>query len=588
VRNGGRWRLTDGQRFGVVLTVIIAGFLLAMSVGMQNLVLVIVALLLLVLAGLAVLLLRVRGQGPTRGNAHVITASPPPSGSIVGRCDLRLLVDFPSGESRTIKFRDPSVPVVKWPRVGMILPVEISIDNPRQQLRVLWDRVDPSTSRTVVPSQRGAEATPQIFTEYAADAQREYRPGPVYGGLDGGSDLDEYPEFPEEYPVRSAPSNRPDPRDSLDPRDLVDPDDEPDGLGPDTGGHGAGGRPGDPDDGDPRRPGATYPDALYHPGDPYGPGDAYHQGGTYHHDDEVDIDYSEYGDSAYREPDRRGPNHREIEYHSPDDRGTQLRSAPQQSAEPGDLSTGVLVDGGRFVAGEWFLDEDDADAIDEFDWDTRPDPPSHLGRDPLPATPPPMTPPPAPPRPATRRPGTGRPSTARPTPPPGLAPPRPSAIDNSASDPAADNTLPVRNIPHPRGTPRPADTTDAPAMGVMLIVSDLATSLSFYGELLSAQIADTTPTSAVLSYGGSRILLRQVADMSPVDRRVVHLHIQVPDVEVAYQNLRRKGVEFVHRPRVMNRGDKLELWAATFRDPDGHAIALTQWRSREEPPTSHA
>jgi catechol 2,3-dioxygenase-like lactoylglutathione lyase family enzyme len=117
------------------------------------------------------------------------------------------------------------------------------------------------------------------------------------------------------------------------------------------------------------------------------------------------------------------------------------------------------------------------------------------------------------------------------------------------------------------------------AMGIMLIVSDLGRSLHFYGHTLGFAVVDQTAGSAVLTNGGGRILLRQVADMSPVDRRVVHLHIPVADVEASYQELRTKGVEFVHRPRVMSRLDRSEMWAATFRDPDGHAIALTQWRA---------
>ena len=35
----------------------------------------------------------------------------------------------------------------------------------------------------------------------------------------------------------------------------------------------------------------------------------------------------------------------------------------------------------------------------------------------------------------------------------------------------------------------------------------------------------------------------------------------------------------MHGPRAVNRGDRLELWAATFYDPDGHNIAITQWRA---------
>ncbi len=139
--------------------------------------------------------------------------------------------------------------------------------------------------------------------------------------------------------------------------------------------------------------------------------------------------------------------------------------------------------------------------------------------------------------------------------------------------------LPVRTVPHPRQG-NPADQATPQAMGIMLIVSNLDRSVSFYRDVLDFAIVDQNAGSAVLAYGGGRVLLRRVADMSPVDRRVVHLHINVPDVDLAYARLKTKGIDFVRRPAVVNRGDRLELWAATLRDPDGHAIALTQWRPR--------
>ena len=48
----------------------------------------------------------------------------------------------------------------------------------------------------------------------------------------------------------------------------------------------------------------------------------------------------------------------------------------------------------------------------------------------------------------------------------------------------------------------------------------------------------------------------------------------------AFTDLVGKGVEFSHRPKMVSRGDEMELWKATFRDPDGHGIALTEWRPR--------
>ncbi|GAA0734195.1 VOC family protein [Dactylosporangium roseum] len=117
-------------------------------------------------------------------------------------------------------------------------------------------------------------------------------------------------------------------------------------------------------------------------------------------------------------------------------------------------------------------------------------------------------------------------------------------------------------------------------VSVTLIVSDLRRSRRFYRDTLGLTELDSGPTSAVLATGDARVVLRRVADMPPVDRRVVHLNLEVPDVYEAYERLREQGVDFVHRPRVVPQGEQLELCSATFRDPDGHAIALTRWELR--------
>jgi catechol 2,3-dioxygenase-like lactoylglutathione lyase family enzyme len=127
---------------------------------------------------------------------------------------------------------------------------------------------------------------------------------------------------------------------------------------------------------------------------------------------------------------------------------------------------------------------------------------------------------------------------------------------------------------------RTAPLAGVNGVSVTLIVSDLQRSRRFYRDTLGLQELDSSPTTAVLATGDARVVLRRVADMPPVDRRVVHLNLEVADVYEAYERLRGQGVEFVHRPRVVPQGEQLELCSATFRDPDGHAIALTRWEIR--------
>ncbi len=117
-------------------------------------------------------------------------------------------------------------------------------------------------------------------------------------------------------------------------------------------------------------------------------------------------------------------------------------------------------------------------------------------------------------------------------------------------------------------------------VSVTLFVANLGRSVAFYRDLLGFRQVDMGLGSAVLESGDGRIVLRRVVDMAPVDRRLVHLMLEVPDVQAAYDELLLQGVEFVHRPRRVSRYDQLELWSAAFRDPDGHGIALVRWDVR--------
>ncbi|MFF5176120.1 VOC family protein [Micromonospora sp. NPDC000089] len=119
-------------------------------------------------------------------------------------------------------------------------------------------------------------------------------------------------------------------------------------------------------------------------------------------------------------------------------------------------------------------------------------------------------------------------------------------------------------------------------VGLTLLVTDLSRSLGFYTDVLGFTEVDRGAGNAVLASGSTRVVLREVSGAAPLSRRLVHLNLEVADIDAAYRRLREAGVRFTYAPRVVNRGAKLEVWAAAFRDPDGHGIALTQWRERAD------
>lgn len=147
------------------------------------------------------------------------------------------------------------------------------------------------------------------------------------------------------------------------------------------------------------------------------------------------------------------------------------------------------------------------------------------------------------------------------------APPTPEELDEaifgSAGDGPAEVASPISGV------------------GITILVTDLDRSLDFYRRLGFTEL-DRGSGNAVLASGATRLVLRQVTGAAPISRRLVHVNLEVDDIQAAYQRLRESGLRFTYAPRVVNRGTKLEVWAAAFKDPDGHGVALTQWRTRAD------
>ncbi|MCW3844963.1 VOC family protein [Micromonospora yasonensis] len=171
--------------------------------------------------------------------------------------------------------------------------------------------------------------------------------------------------------------------------------------------------------------------------------------------------------------------------------------------------------------------------------------------------------------------------------------PRPPAEERFDTVPVDSIDVPLDEAAEPSPTPEEldeaifgpagdeaADVAASPisGVGITLLVTDLGRSLDFYRDLGFEEM-DRGAGNAVLASGPTRLVLRQVAGAAPISRRLVHVNLEVDDIQAAYRRLRDSGVRFTYAPRVVNRGTKLEVWAAAFKDPDGHGVALTQWRT---------
>lgn len=129
---------------------------------------------------------------------------------------------------------------------------------------------------------------------------------------------------------------------------------------------------------------------------------------------------------------------------------------------------------------------------------------------------------------------------------------------------------------------RPASAGSIQGIGVTVLVTDLPRSLRFYHDMLGFYEIDSGGGSAVLASGDTRLVLMTAPESTPVHKRLVHLNLEVGDVDAVYRELKVRGVRFTAAPRVVNQGERLELVAASFKDPDGHGIAIIQWKARTD------
>jgi len=110
-----------------------------------------------------------------------------------------------------------------------------------------------------------------------------------------------------------------------------------------------------------------------------------------------------------------------------------------------------------------------------------------------------------------------------------------------------------------------------PVSMIMLGVRDLEKSLSFYRDRLGIDVRQRIPGFAFLDSGALTIILSEplAKNVSPL-AGATEVIFSVNDVRASYEALKNQGVEFSQEPRNVSG----PMWAANFRDPDGHLLTL--------------
>jgi catechol 2,3-dioxygenase-like lactoylglutathione lyase family enzyme len=110
-----------------------------------------------------------------------------------------------------------------------------------------------------------------------------------------------------------------------------------------------------------------------------------------------------------------------------------------------------------------------------------------------------------------------------------------------------------------------------PVSMIMLGVRDLEKSVSFYRDRLGIDSRQRIPGFAFLDSGALTIVLSEplAKNVSPL-AGATEVIFSVNDVRASYEALQNQGVEFSQEPRNVSG----PMWAANFRDPDGHLLTL--------------
>jgi len=120
---------------------------------------------------------------------------------------------------------------------------------------------------------------------------------------------------------------------------------------------------------------------------------------------------------------------------------------------------------------------------------------------------------------------------------------------------------------------------------VIVRVADLTASVAFYRDGVGLPLQSTFDEFAVFGGDGMTLMLQQVERKSNAPSTglsaLTEVVLESADVMKSYQEMKARGVVFLREPFAATTDGSRVLYAATFKDPDGHVLSITGWVDRQ-------
>ena len=125
------------------------------------------------------------------------------------------------------------------------------------------------------------------------------------------------------------------------------------------------------------------------------------------------------------------------------------------------------------------------------------------------------------------------------------------------------------------------DNVSIKASRVIMRVADLKASIAFYRDRVGLPLQTTFDEFAVFGTDGVTLMLQQIERKSNSPNAglsaLTEVVLESPDVLKSYREMKERGVVFSREPFAATTDGSRVLYAAGFRDPDGHVLSITGW-----------